>query len=223
MTTRKERFVSALKTKSPDFKIAFKNESLLMKILRYVLFFNPSFMNGYVTTIGSTIYFPSKVRFELSPEFSTLMTLAHEYQHVKDAEKYGILFYLGYLFPLCLLPLALVTFFFFPWWISLIMCLVTLAPWPAPWRKYFEHRGYTMSLYVWNKLADENKMAVNDKIRLLSNDAKRYEKKFTSFDYYLMWPFGVNFDNQIDAIITGDIDKTDDIFGEVSEALKSSK
>ena len=43
-----------------DFKIKYKNESLFMKVIGFLLFFNKTFMTNYITTIGSTIYYPSR-------------------------------------------------------------------------------------------------------------------------------------------------------------------
>jgi hypothetical protein len=225
MITRKERFIAELTKLSPDLKIAFKDESLLMKIIGFLLFFNPKFKTGFVTTIGNTIYFPSKKNFREREDWSAMMTLAHEFRHIQDHQKYGLWYNLTYLFPLCLLPLVLAAGFLLPWWLTLVLLVLCLAPLPSPWRKNYEFRGYTMNLFVFNQLAEESKMLPLDKFERLDELVEHYNSHFTNFHYYLMWPFGVKdkMDDCVDDIVSGEIEKTDDIFGKVSEALKSSK
>ena len=41
----------------PGLKLRYKDESTLMKIMGKLMFFNPSFMTQFTTTIGETIYF----------------------------------------------------------------------------------------------------------------------------------------------------------------------
>ena len=65
----------------PRLEIKYKNESIFMKILGMLLFFNPAFMTSYTTTIGSTIYFPDQ-RFIVSRETSSSIILLHELVHI---------------------------------------------------------------------------------------------------------------------------------------------
>lgn len=79
------------------YRVVLKSESKLMRAIGWVLKpFNRAFMTGYVTTIGSTIYTPS--REMLSPGL-----LQHELQHVSDSKRWPVLYELSYLF---LLPLG---------------------------------------------------------------------------------------------------------------------
>ena len=97
--TRFEKFETSLAEKLPGFEVKFKDESTLMKIIDKILFFNKTFMTGFITTIGSTVYWPSRERLEQSG-LGALSTLAHEYRHAKDAKKItGVLFSLLYLLP----------------------------------------------------------------------------------------------------------------------------
>jgi hypothetical protein len=79
------------------YRVVLKSESKLMRAIGWVLKpFNKEFMTNYVTTIGSTIYTPS--REMLSPGL-----LQHELQHVSDSKRWPVLYELSYLF---LLPLG---------------------------------------------------------------------------------------------------------------------
>lgn len=225
MMTRKENFVNALKKKTPDLEIKFKDESFLMKVIGLILFFNPGFMRGFVTTIGKTIYFPSRQDLLLRTEDSAIATIAHEYQHVKDYEKNPFWFMFSYLFPISLLPLAILSFIFLPWFVSLALCLLTLAPLPAYWRTKWEVKGYTMSMFVFNKLAIEKDVSSGERVNRIFTLVNMYDKHFTGMNYYLMWPMGVR--NQLsDAardILSGEIEKTDVIFSDVVEALEATR
>lgn len=152
-------------------KIKFKNESLLMKIISTLLFFNKDFMSSYVTTIGKTVYFPSKEHFYKNEE-SSFIVLCHEAMHVNDSNKYtGLLFSFLYLFPQALF---LFGFFGFlnPW---MFLCFFFLLPLPSI-RAYFEYRAYLVTLYVKNKM--NYRIYIYDII-----------KQFTTSRYYWMFPF----------------------------------
>lgn len=90
----------------PSFRIRYKNESRLMRLLAVLAYpFNESFADGYITTLGSTVYFPSREDVEQSYANSA-DTLAHEGVHIFDAERHGVWFTLSYaLNQLALLPL----------------------------------------------------------------------------------------------------------------------
>lgn len=225
MMTRKEKFVSVLKSKTPELEVSFKDESLLMKILSVVLFFNTSFMKSFVTTIGNTIYFPDRKDLLIRTDMQALMTLAHEYQHVKDYQKNRPWFLFSYLFPLTLLPFAILSIVFLPWFVTLALSLLCLAPWPAIWRKKWELRGYSMSLFVFDKIAREQGASNAERIDTLTSLADHYNTHFTGFNYYLMWPFGVRdtLEEIITDVLSGDLQKSDVIFSEVVEALENSK
>lgn len=166
----------------PEYKIAFKTESLLMKVLGKILFFNKSFMNNYTTTLGRTIYFTNR-NYVKSHPVTTRVTLVHELVHVKDYEKYGpILFTLMYGAPQILAPLALVLLFVAPWWIALAWAALCLAPIPAYFRMRLEQKAYTFSLYCLHKINMQGYKIDFD--RQIAN----YVDNFTTSDYYYMWP-----------------------------------
>jgi hypothetical protein len=71
-----------------------------MRFLGALLFFNPSFMSTYTTTIGHTIYMPKK---DIGTDRGARILL-HEGVHVGDYERWGLLFSLSYLL---LLPAGL--------------------------------------------------------------------------------------------------------------------
>lgn len=133
--------------KFKGFKLVHKQNSLLMRVLSRVLFFNKTFMSGYITTIGSTIYWPGDASTS-----SDWRTLAHELVHVRDKDRAlgGMLgFSLAYLFPQSLALLALlapVVAFWGPYGWLLLLALIAAAPFPAPRRRHYEEKGYTMSL-----------------------------------------------------------------------------
>lgn len=111
----------------------------------------------YVTTVGSIVYFPSRVYYETKPEQS-LTTMAHEFVHVYDSQKSKV-FKLAYLFPQILVMLPILGLILMAWSttrpiaFSLLPGLLAIAPWPAPWRVEYELRGYGMTVAVmeWRK------------------------------------------------------------------------
>ena len=173
-----------IKEKVPDFKIKFKDESYFMKVIGKILFFNKTFMTGYTTTIGKTVYFPSKEKFLAYPD-RYLYTLAHEYVHISDYVNNPIKFTLGYLFPQLLSLLSLLSVFAFinPLFLLFLFSLIFLAPIPAPFRAKSEIRGYGMSIKIriWDGLW------LKDEIKPIIKT--RFAKAFTTSAYYFMCPF----------------------------------
>lgn len=92
-----QNIIDRIKLDFPSFQIKYKDESLLMKILGKILFFNPSFMTAYITTLGDTVYFPSRAFVEANPT-SSFITLMHEAVHMQQKQRFGFPFYLFYLF-----------------------------------------------------------------------------------------------------------------------------
>jgi hypothetical protein len=208
-----------------------------MRIISYILFFNKAFMTGFITTIGRTVYWPR----EKLEDSGSIVTLTHEYQHAKDADKRTpILFGLLYLFPLILaLPGVLLTLAS-PVWITLMACgviawswwllpflltLVFLAPLPAPWRTHYEIKGSVMGLFTTNELLKERGLSVENRIEILQSQADRKEESFTGPAYYFMWPFGVREElyEAIQDIVSEKILEKDDIYREIAQAIKDSK
>lgn len=169
-------------TTIPNYSVAYKDQSTLMKILAKLMFFNPTFMTEYVTTLGSTIYFPSQSYTRTHP-ISSKLVLCHELIHIKDASKLTLpLFGLLYILPQ-ILAIASIPLFFFHWWIGLL-CLLFLAPIPAFFRMHFELKAYTFSVYAIYRM---NQM-FNYKIKY-DQSISFYAGQFSGPDYYYMWPF----------------------------------
>ena len=123
-------------------KIAYKDESKFMKFLSKLLFFNKKFMTNFVTTIGSTVYFPT---MDFEPCLNDINVLAHELVHIRDRKSLKIpgLFEFLYLFPQILGILSILAVFNL-WF---LLCLLFLLPWPAYGRSTLEARAYAMSVY----------------------------------------------------------------------------
>ena len=60
---------------------------------------NPDFWTRYATTVGKTVYVPSDEWWEGIDGVSKQSLLRHEQVHIKDSEKWGLLYYISYLFP----------------------------------------------------------------------------------------------------------------------------
>jgi hypothetical protein len=145
-----------IKAQFPDFNVKVKQESVLMRVLGKLMFWNSGFMSRQITTIGNTMYFPQNTIdrwFYLENEKAMAAykkayceTFAHEYVHMLDGRSRW--FKLGYLFPQILGVLALGSLGAF-WCVYALGCLLflaALAPWPSPGRTKAEARAYTISL-----------------------------------------------------------------------------
>lgn len=198
-------------------KVIYKSESWLMRILSWVLFFNPNFMTGYATTIGNTIYLPDAAKNWSKDNVKTL--LAHEHIHAFDNQE-DKLFPVKYLFPqiLALLTLLVVPF---TWWGLLF--LIFLAPLPAPWRRYYEVRGYIMSLAAWHHVMIKNGYPNNEDAiyQALENRAIIYNNILKGSDYYWCWPWGVEKEltEAIHSIRSGDIFKDGNVYSKARDAV----
>lgn len=213
----------------PDLQIRYKDKSVLMKVLGILLFFNRGFMTKYITTIGSTIYYPSEKSL-MEDLVGSSSVLAHEYVHAKDSKRYGrLLFSLMYLFPqiLALISILAIPAFFISWKVALIFAifLIFAAPFPAYWRSRLELRGYSMTLFVANKYfkslgLDETNRAAN----LFKIADKINSGEFIGSGYYWMWPFGVkkNLYDAVEQIQSGDILESDEIFVIVNSAINAT-
>jgi len=166
----------------PKIKIKYKDQSILMKILGRVLFFDPSFMKSYTTTIGNSVYYPSENFVKITPVSSSII-LIHESIHIRDADSLTHpLFFFLYLFPQILFPiLAAILFLLFGWKIALFS-LLFLLPFPAYFRMQFEKKAYTFSLFAMYKLSEK----YNYKIDLMKQNDFILDQ-FNSSYYYYMW------------------------------------
>lgn len=130
---------------SENIKVRYKDESWLMKLAGRLMFYNPDFSSHFTTTVGETVYFPSRKSVEIDYQTSWTV-LCHELVHVEDNRKNGWLT-LGYYMPQSLAFLALLAPVLWSWWP--LLALAFLLPLPAPWRRDAEMRGYAMSMAVW--------------------------------------------------------------------------
>jgi hypothetical protein len=176
------------------FEIKYKNESFFMKFLNlFVRLFNKEFMTLYVTTIGDTIYFPSRDFIENNEEVS-ICVLSHEVVHVYQAQKLGrVLFSTAYLFPQCLSLLSILAVFGFFWTPMLfnLLFLLFLAPIPAVWRKKFELEAYTITCLMWYSIFKVSGYDENKIIQKMNAEIDFIDKTFTGPSYFFMWPFGI--------------------------------
>lgn len=188
----------------------FKNKSFFMKLLGGILFFNPKFMTNYVTTVGSTVYFPSEEWLKENEDMAATI-LAHEYVHILDSLDSGsTVFSYLYLLPQVLALLSLLSIFGSLLW---LLCLLFLLPIPSPTRTYFEMRGYAMSDAVHKKMTGD----------FLSIDF--LSKQFLTGAYYFMWPFKSSVLAMIEKnrnnIISGEFEKNSD-YKEILSCFQSN-
>jgi hypothetical protein len=211
-----------------NFNIAYKEDSGFMKFLGTLMFFNPRFMDKYITTIGKTVYFPS-AEFVAIHAPALRSVLAHEFYHIWDAKRTGSLrWHLLWLFPQVLAPLALLALLAFVWFpaIWMLLALLFLIPWPAYWRKKYELGGYTMSLFALNEQLKDWGLDEAKRREELTETADIMDKgQFRGAYYYFMWPFGVRNDlhKAIKLIVSGDILDTEEVFPFVLKCLNDSK
>lgn len=166
--------VTKLGKEKYGLQVKFKDESLFMKLLGKILFFNPRFMTNYTTTVGNTVYFANR-RWLQENEESAAHVLAHELVHIGDSREAGpFLFSYTYLFPQCLAILSLLAIFSSLWWLP---CLVFLSPLPSPTRTYWELRGYAVTDATYFKSTGQ------------FTDINWMAGQFTSGSYFFMWPF----------------------------------
>lgn len=204
-----------------NIKIKFKNESLLMKFLSYILFFNKNFMSHYITTINSTVYYPNK-QFVEQNKHSAMRVMAHEFVHIKDSKKFVFLFKFLYLFPISLIPLLTPLFWVISWYWVIGLMLACLTPGCAPFRKYFELRAYRMSLFALGENTES--LPLVEKQKVLIESAVEINKNFINADYWFMWVFGVrsSLTETVGDILNDRLVKTEDIYVKVREAFKKT-
>jgi len=138
-----------IKALCPTFEVRFKDESLLMKTLGKVMFFNKSFMTHFITTLGTKVYFPNRQRYEEDSE-NSFRILAHEFVHIMDFMKSPWKFVFSYAAPQILAKLCIFSLLFFisPYFLLFLLSLLFLAPIPSIGRKNIEIRGYSMNCKI---------------------------------------------------------------------------
>jgi hypothetical protein len=176
-----------------------KSESKLQRLIGALLFFNPSYMTGFITTIGRGIWVPDS--WAGRPRtWSDTTTLVHELAHVHQYERIPWpLFYLAYLFPQVLAPLALMAFLAIPFsnlWLLNLLWLVCAAPIPAPFRAMYEAEAYVVSYLMrfWAR-GEDAPFPPMDADGILHGDGSGTHlmlrsriPHFTGWNYYRMWP-----------------------------------
>lgn len=178
-----ESLCATIRTRIPRFKIGYKNKSKWQKFLAVILFFirGNRYMKSIVTTLGTTVWFPSEEFVEQS-KWRAFKILAHEYVHLLDRWKHPFLFDLFYVLPQILAILSLVSlmaFWFGWWWLFGLVALVFLAPMPSYGRAELEKRAYSMgiAINIWRHgsiLDDYRDVLVG---------------VFCGKTYYRMWPY----------------------------------
>jgi hypothetical protein len=96
----------------PSFDLVKKSDSKLMTVINAflkVITFGQmkAFMEDFVTTVGTTVYVPS--RWEFWPTPSKMAVLRHERVHMRQSRKYGRLLY-SFLYLFFPLPVGLAYF-----------------------------------------------------------------------------------------------------------------
>lgn len=204
-----QTLVESAQSHFPDLKIKYKDESLFMKALSKIMFFNKSFMTSYTTTVCSTVYFPSQSFVKVRP-ISSSIVLLHELVHIHDEKKFTQpIFSFLYACPQILALLALPILFLFGWKFALLFLLFG-APIPSYFRMYFERRAYFTSLYTLNALG--NKLSFNPS---LDKQKDNFVEQFKTADYYYMWPFknvDKSFDEAVVKIRNGEKPFEDPVF-----------
>lgn len=213
-----QTLVQSAQTHFPDLKIKYKDESLLMKIMGKFLFFNKEFMTGYTTTLGSTIYYPSRSFIKARP-VSSAVVLLHELVHVHDSKKFTTpLFALLYTSPQ-ILVLLFFPLLFIGWKIALLALLFAL-PLPSFFRMHFEKRAYLTSIYALSEIG--KKMNFNP---VLDRQKSSFLDHFKTSSYYFMWPFsglGDQFDAAVVKIRNNERPFEDPVFDILDELIANS-
>tara|TARA_Y100000034_G_scaffold2384_1_gene2935 strand:- start:145 stop:783 length:639 start_codon:yes stop_codon:yes gene_type:complete len=174
---KREKLTSYFQEQIPGFEILSKKESLLIKIVSKLLFFNKKFLTSYVTTLYPKVYVP-ELPWREKDHVAAMATLAHEYVHLKDRKRMWLFFNFLYLFPQNLALFALLGVFN-PWW---YLCLFFLLPIPSPTRAWLEFRGYRMTLAVWAHFL-QKKLDTGNFVNSI------VDRNFAGSAYYWMFPF----------------------------------
>ncbi len=203
----------------PDFRIKFKNESLLMKVAAFLFFFNKDFSKSFTTTLGNTIYFPSR-EFINTRAISSLIILMHETVHMYDAKRmnkylFSALYASPQILALLSLPLFLLGFKFLA-----LLPLLFLLPIPSYFRMWAEKRAYLASLYAMKKLGEKNGYTIN-----LEVQSTFFLEQFKTVNYYFMWPFKflmTDFDEDLNKIQKSERPFEDPVFDMIDEFIAVS-
>lgn len=190
--TKIQKIRQALEELSKKMGVAskIKEQSFFMKLIGKILFFNPGFMDTYITTMFGTVYYPERL---LNDDFVYCMVQPHELVHAADMKKkpwLGVL----YLFPqllALLFFLSLLAISYSNWHLLWLLCVGFIAPIPSYWRKAVEMRGYAMTLAVTEWRYGQEGEKVQEK------PPEGMHTYFTGPDYYFMWPFKKSVEDEL--------------------------
>jgi len=200
----------------PDIQIKYKDQSILMQILGKLMFFNPDFMSKYITTLGHTVYLPNQ-QYAINSPNGFYETFIHETVHMYDQKRFGLLYQLAYIFPQLLSVLAFLLSFLITWKIMVPIGLMFLAPWPAPWRTYFEKRAYFVQMYASNQIFNSDPYTTG----------VQYANWFRNGDYYWMWVLEKDADFTVEANNIKNNNPScklePDLFKQVSDLINAAK
>lgn len=191
--------------------IRYKNEHWWWRAL------GKNLCDGYVTTLGTTVYVPNRAWVEENYERAWRI-LCHELVHVEDYRdcKPGFLFYVLYAFPHWLALLALLSPILWAWWP--LAFLAFLAPIPSPWRRHFEMRGYAMELAIgfWLRNTGVSQASKQEVIEHL-----------TGASYYWTWPFKERITREVGRwtrrILCDETDECGDVFRRIKRMIKARR
>ncbi|MFW5741241.1 MAG: hypothetical protein ACOC1F_12835, partial [Myxococcota bacterium] len=105
-----QAFIEELKQEFPRFRIVYKREDALSKLIDRVLRVltfgaQDAYMTHYHTVLGNTLYVPD--HWDETPCLSRVITLRHERVHLRQRRRYGdVLMAFLYLFPFFPMGLA---------------------------------------------------------------------------------------------------------------------
>ncbi len=102
-----DTLLSVVKAEFSSFKVVYKTDSWLMRAIAFLLFFNKGFTTSFVTTIGNTMYVPTK--WSEWPDLLKERILRHERVHLRQQVRYGFLLY-SFLYLFFPLPVGLAWF-----------------------------------------------------------------------------------------------------------------
>lgn len=171
---------------SKNIKFRPKSESKLLKIVSpLATVFNKNFTNGYITTIGDTIWYPDGWLERIDVK-NLLQVIAHECIHIKQkSEQTQLVHNFLYLFPQSVAIFSLLSLLAIPFgsaWLWCLLFLLCLAPLPAPFRYMKELEAYRVKfLFIKHVHNNEQFLLEFAKEVIIENMSKS--------NYYFTWPF----------------------------------
>ncbi len=166
-----EAIDKGIKSFVPEWRVVAIAESKLHSFIAKIVspFFD--YMRNSWTTFGYTAAHPHGASQEW-------LSRPHEGLHALQAKRWSRpLFLFLYLFPQSLFPLFILLSFLSPWWLLGLLCL---APIPAPFRAYWELKGYELDVLILTWIKNDT---VDQYIEYFVNDV------FSGSTYYFMAPF----------------------------------